>query len=416
MASSSASISAVVELVEVVRLPVVARTGREQRIERRLPARERHGPDHLADRLAERAQRRDRGFSPLAGSPSVAEREHEHLACRAPRPGRNGSGGALRMHEPHRELVRRGRDELAVGLEQRAAPGRTGARSAPRAPAGRSACSRYSNDVTTPKLPPPPRIAQNRSGLSVALARDAVLPSAVTTSAAIRLSMVSPSLRLSQPNPPPSVRPAMPGRRVDAERQSRARTPASPRRNRRASRRDRRGAVRAAASTRDRLHGREVEHQPALAHRVARDVVAAALDREQEPVLAREVHGQRRRPTRRPRARWRRACGRSSRSRSCAPRRSPRRRAGTACRAARCAASRDGRRAIVACPPSCLLMVSEAMAKPPGGRIPISPQGESRRVVGRGTSGYRNRAPRGNPPIAPPFAAIRRPKYVPDPL
>ena len=31
-------------------------------------------------------------------------------------------------------------------------------------------CSRYSNDVTTPKLPPPPRIAQNRSVFSSALA------------------------------------------------------------------------------------------------------------------------------------------------------------------------------------------------------------------------------------------------------
>src|SRR3954471_4631666 len=60
-----------------------------------------------------------------------------------------------------------------------------------------------------PKLPPPPRIAQNRSGFSASLARTRC-PSAVTISALIRLSAVSPNLRLIQPKPPPSVNPAMP--------------------------------------------------------------------------------------------------------------------------------------------------------------------------------------------------------------
>ena len=49
------------------------------------------------------------------------------------------------------------------------------------------------NDVTTPKLPPPPRIAQNRSGFSSALARTRS-PSASTTSASSRLSIVEPVL------------------------------------------------------------------------------------------------------------------------------------------------------------------------------------------------------------------------------
>ena len=52
-------------------------------------------------------------------------------------------------------------------------------------------CVRNSNEVTTPKLPPPPRSAQNRSGCSSALACTCV-PSASTTSAPIRLSIVSP--------------------------------------------------------------------------------------------------------------------------------------------------------------------------------------------------------------------------------
>ncbi len=66
-----------------------------------------------------------------------------------------------------------------------------------------------SKRVTTPKLPPPPRSPQKRSWFSFSLACT-WLPSAVTTSAESRLSTVMPYLRLSQPKPPPSVRPATP--------------------------------------------------------------------------------------------------------------------------------------------------------------------------------------------------------------
>ena len=69
--------------------------------------------------------------------------------------------------------------------------------------------SRYSNEVTTPKLPPPPRSAQKRSGCSSALAVT-TSPSAVTTSNDRTLSQVSPYLRASQPTPPPKVSPAIP--------------------------------------------------------------------------------------------------------------------------------------------------------------------------------------------------------------
>ena len=72
-----------------------------------------------------------------------------------------------------------------------------------------SSCSANSNSVTTPKLPPPPRMAQNRSGCWSAAARR-IRPSAVTTSAARRLSMVSPNRRISRPTPPPRVSPATP--------------------------------------------------------------------------------------------------------------------------------------------------------------------------------------------------------------
>src|SRR5438128_2372544 len=49
----------------------------------------------------------------------------------------------------------------------------------------------YSSDAATPKLPPPPRMAQNRSGFSSALAR-VTLPSAITMSADRRLSSARP--------------------------------------------------------------------------------------------------------------------------------------------------------------------------------------------------------------------------------
>ena len=50
------------------------------------------------------------------------------------------------------------------------------------------------NEVTTPKFPPPPRNAQNRSLCELALAVTK-LPSASTTSAASRLSTVRPKRR-----------------------------------------------------------------------------------------------------------------------------------------------------------------------------------------------------------------------------
>src|SRR5829696_1933820 len=75
---------------------------------------------------------------------------------------------------------------------------------------GPTLCAWNSNAVTTPKLPPPPRIAQKRSACSSGAARR-ISPSAVTTSADSRLSTVSPCLRVSQPMPPPKVRAADPG-------------------------------------------------------------------------------------------------------------------------------------------------------------------------------------------------------------
>src|SRR3954469_17305304 len=68
---------------------------------------------------------------------------------------------------------------------------------------------RNENDVTTPKLPPPPRIAQKSSG-SRSASTATTEPSASTTVALTRLSIVSPYARVRWPIPPPSVRPPTP--------------------------------------------------------------------------------------------------------------------------------------------------------------------------------------------------------------
>src|SRR5437667_12556817 len=56
-------------------------------------------------------------------------------------------------------------------------------------------CSLNVNAVTTPKFPPPPRSAQNKSEFSSAFALTKV-PLAKTTSAETRLSMLNPHLRV----------------------------------------------------------------------------------------------------------------------------------------------------------------------------------------------------------------------------
>ena len=65
------------------------------------------------------------------------------------------------------------------------------------------------NAVTTPKFPPPPRSAQKRSGFSLAFAWTN-RPSARTTSAETRLSLVRPHFLVKCPMPPPRVKPPTP--------------------------------------------------------------------------------------------------------------------------------------------------------------------------------------------------------------
>src|SRR5580704_1622027 len=72
-----------------------------------------------------------------------------------------------------------------------------------------SGWSLTSNSVTTPKSPPPPRRAQNKSELSLALQCTTEL-SAVTSVSPSTLSQDKPNRRVSHPVPPPKISPEAP--------------------------------------------------------------------------------------------------------------------------------------------------------------------------------------------------------------
>ena len=91
------------------------------------------------------------------------------------------------------ELLGRVGDELAVPPQHVAGVGQL-EEHGPAVDLGRRARDRNSSEVATPKFPPPPRIAQNRSSCSRALAvRNR--PSAVTTSIERRVSSDRPKPR-----------------------------------------------------------------------------------------------------------------------------------------------------------------------------------------------------------------------------
>ena len=172
-----------------------------------------------------------------------------------------------------------------VSTSRAASPGKN---TSPPRTVGPTGCSAYSSDVTTPKLPPPPRSAQNRSLFSSALAWTR-RPSAVTTSAPTRLSQVRPCLRSSQPMPPPRVKPpspvvetrppvtASPNAWVSWSKSAQVAPPCATARRR-------------LRVDRDGLHRREVEDDPAVAGGEPGDAVRAAAYRERQALAAGELH------------------------------------------------------------------------------------------------------------------------------
>ena len=236
-------------------------------------------------------------------------------------------------------------EELAVGAQHLGASARS-ARTSGR-PARRDRVQRNWNEVTTPKLPPPPRRAQNRSGFSSALARDeravgqddlgleqvvdgqAVLAGEVADAAAEREA-------------------ADAGGGDDPARASPARARGWPRRRRPRCSRRRRGRCAAAGSTSMPSMARQVEHDAVVADAEAAAVVAAAADGERQR-RARGRSGSRRRRRRRRRSgRSAPGGGRSWRCRRRGRRRSPAssradQRAGERCRERRAACVCDRR-------------------------------------------------------------------------
>ena len=125
------------------------------------------GVDHLEQRAAAAPAPSPR--LPACSS-AVAEPDHDDRATCAKwySAGTNGAGGAL-MHGDARARWSAPSDpsDVAARSAGRAPPGPARRTASPRWTIGPTSCSRYSNSVTTPKLPPPPRSAQNRSGCSV---------------------------------------------------------------------------------------------------------------------------------------------------------------------------------------------------------------------------------------------------------
>ena len=181
----------VCQLGERTRLPVVEPALREERIEAALEAEPRPRPGHVEERRRELRS----GWttsSPSAGSPDADGRdEHDRL------PVQLGRERLVRRDAPEEreraQLVRRLRHEVAPAGHDRL-PASAGYMTAATITIGPTGCAWNSNDVTTPKLLPAPRTAQNRSSFSVALARRSC-PSAVTMSTESRLSIERPCLR-----------------------------------------------------------------------------------------------------------------------------------------------------------------------------------------------------------------------------
>ena len=171
-----------------------------------------------------------------------------------------------------------------------------------------------------PKFAPAPRTPQNRSALWSSLAVTSS-PSAVTRSTERRLSTVAPYLRISQPIPPPSVRPSIPVCRNDAADGGepevlRLAIELAPQHARLGARRPR------CRVDPDAPHRREVDHEPAIAERMSADSVATGAHRDDQIALARVANVRDARRRRRRSARCRPAGGRSRRSRSCGRRHS----------------------------------------------------------------------------------------------
>src|SRR6478752_555745 len=121
--------------------------------------------------------------------------------------GTNGAGGAV--FNAASVVISSGSSASHWSYSARTSPARSPRYSTNPPSTVDTGCAVKVNEVTTPKLPPPPRTAQNRAGCWSS-SEITVAPSAVTTSTCIKLSLLYPYRRDNQPIPPPRVKPPTP--------------------------------------------------------------------------------------------------------------------------------------------------------------------------------------------------------------
>ena len=130
----------------------------DQRLQRAI----RDRAHQLAQRRAERPQRRDR---PLALGEVTRPHQQQAERRRAVVLGRQERQRRRAVGHRASSRARRARPaRTRAGTAAPAAPARAASRSVRRARAARPGCRSYSNAVAMPKLPPPPRRPQNSSG------------------------------------------------------------------------------------------------------------------------------------------------------------------------------------------------------------------------------------------------------------
>ena len=152
---------------------------RDALVEHLLQCDVRHGGHDLEQRLQRLPRRRDGGGVLLGGRRTRRGSARPPARSGAPA-GTNGAGGATTQAIPGL-TVRPSPSATSRAARSACAARSCSTNSIANCTIGPTSWSRNSNSVTTPKLPPPPRSAQNRSGCSVALARTR-RPSASTTS------------------------------------------------------------------------------------------------------------------------------------------------------------------------------------------------------------------------------------------
>ena len=151
----------------VLRLPVLLPAGRVHRVEQLLERDVRHRRDEVdrrRDLLAQRPQR----LAALLDAAEVGDHDPERRAGRAAARGTNSAGGAVTPTSA--PPTSSGADCMKSRQWRTSSRPDSGANSIrPPSTTGPTGCRRYSSAVTTPKLPPPPRSAQKRSGFSSSL-------------------------------------------------------------------------------------------------------------------------------------------------------------------------------------------------------------------------------------------------------